>query len=328
MVTAGKKQRMLEVMLTSRRLAERELELHGTEEAPPYWTHSGIGQEGVGVGAPFAVEDHDYIMTSHRTWGAKLLRLPLKKVLAGMYGTKSGPSSGRISKIGDVDAGLLQYTGMIGQEINLSVGVALASKVNNRDDVTLAFFGDGATNRGEFHTALNFATVKQAPIVFFIENNEMVAKSPLEKLTEVDDLVELAGHGLPRNVIDGQDILEVHDATKEAVERARSGGGPTIIEAKTSRFRPHNEGTEETRSQEEIERLKERDPVDMYRSKLLEEGVVTQAELEELEAEIQDKLDEAFEFVKQDPQPDIESMYRVYADGNITKDGLVSHEVN
>ncbi|ELY50149.1 pyruvate dehydrogenase (acetyl-transferring) E1 component subunit alpha [Natronolimnohabitans innermongolicus JCM 12255] len=302
----------------TRRFEEKVLEVYqdrGIRELP----HSSIGQEAVGVGACYPLEDDDILVPSLRTRAVMLLRAPLDEIVAGMYGTRSGPSNGRTTEhhMGSSEYGILGTTGMIGAHLNPAAGAALGNKVLDNDRVTVAFFGDGASQRSEFHSALNFATVQELPVIFVIENNHWTEASPIEKLVAVDDLADLANHGLPTKVIDGQDVEEVVDATATAAQRARDGDGPTLLEAKTYRYRPHAETMPEHRDEATLEEWRDRDPIELYRSRLLEEDFVTEDEIEEIDRRLQTRIDEAFEAAETDELPDEETMYHVYKDTEI-----------
>lgn len=307
---------ILEDLLLTRRFEETVIEVYedrGIRELP----HSSLGQEAVGVGGCFPLRDDDVIVPSLRTRAAMLKRVPLTEVIGGMYGTASGPSEGRTTQhhMGSSEYGILGTTGMIGAHLNPAAGAALGNEVLGNDRVTLAFFGDGAVQRGEFHTAMNFATVRELPVVFVIENNGWTEASPVEKLVAVEDLADLANHGLPTHVVDGQDVEEVLETTEAAVDRARSGDGPTLIEAKTFRFRPHAETMPEERDREQLAEMRERDPVEIYRSRLLDRGVVTEERVDEIDERLQDEIDDAFETIESDELPDPDTLYHVYRDG-------------
>lgn len=315
---AQAKVNLLEDLLLVRRFEEKVLEVYqdrGIRELP----HSSLGQEAVGVGACFPAQDDDILVPTLRTRAVMLLRTPVEEIVAGMYGTQSGPSNGRTTEhhMGSSQYGILGTTGMIGSHLNPSAGAALGNQILGNDQVTVSFLGDGAAQRGEFHTALNFATVKELPVVFVIENNEWTEASPLEKLVAVDDLAELASHGLPTEVIDGQDVETVAEATGAAIERARSGNGPTLIEAKTYRYQPHAETMPEERDKETLAEWKKRDPVKMYRSKLLEQETITEDRIEKIDERLQSKVNSAFEIAEKDELPDEETLYHVYKDADI-----------
>lgn len=315
---------LLADLLLTRRFEERvlaEYEDGGVPELP----HLSTGQEAVGVGVMDALDADDWVAPSLRTRAAILLRVPLRQVVTGMYGTASGPSEGRTTQhhMGDTERRILGTTGLVGSHLNVAAGAGLTSDRLGQDRVTAVFFGDGATTRGEFHTALNFAAVEDLPVLFVIENNGWTEETPIGEVTAVDDLVDFAGHDLPKHVVDGQDIEEMVRVADEAVGRAREGGGPTLLEAKTYRYRPHAEVIEERRPEEERKRWAERDPVDIHRERLLDDGVVDEAWLEEREAEIRERIDDAFAYAAEDPLPDEEVMYQVYKDTEIDRDGRV-----
>lgn len=315
---------VLENLLLVRRFEERVLEEYeagGVPELP----HLSIGQEAVGVGAIVPLNDDDWLVPSLRTRAAILMRVPLEEVVTGMFGTESGPSRGRTTQhhMGSTENGIVGTTGMVGSHLNVAVGAGLSSRQLGTDRISMAFFGDGATTRGEFHTALNYAAVEDLPVIFVIENNGWTEETPIEQVAAVDDLVDFAGHDLPKEIVDGQDADEVSEVVGEAADRARSGDGPTLVEAKTYRYRPHAEVIAERRPKEEIEEWKRRDPVDLYRERMLDDAVMTETEVSDLDESIQDDIDAAFEFAKKDPQPEEDAMYHVYKDVEIDRNGGV-----
>jgi pyruvate dehydrogenase E1 component alpha subunit len=321
------KKGLLQQLLLVRRFEERTIKTYN-EGGIPELPHSSIGQEAVGVGGCYALDDDDIIAPSLRTRAAMLLRVPLEEVVAGMFGTVSGPSQGRTTQhhMGSTEYGILGTTGMIGSHLNASAGAALGTKTLDENKVILSFFGDGATTRGEFHTALNFAAIKNLPVVFLIENNHITEMTPVDEVTAVNDLVDFAGHDIPKKIVDGQDVEGVTSVTKEAVKRARSGDGPSLIEAKTHRFRPHAEAVPDPRDDEQLAQIRDDDPVENYRLKLIDEGVCTSQEVEEMDDEVKSKIESAFEFVENDPLPEESAMYHVYKDTKIDRDGVVIDE--
>lgn len=316
------KRDILRSMLLVRKLEEHAITVYD-DRGIPELPHSSIGQEAVGVGACHAVRDDDWIVPSLRTRAAMVDRVPLREVVAGMFGTVSGPSMGRTTQhhMGSSDARILGTTGMVGAHLNPAVGAGLSQKMRGTDGVSLVFFGDGATQRGEFHTAVNFASVNSIPTVFLIENNRWTEMTQVHRVVAADDLIDQVGHKIPTRVIDGQDADVVYSVTRDAVERARSGSGPTLIEAKTHRFRAHAEAVPDPRSQEEIEAL--RDPIEVYESRLIRQGVVSEEEVTQFEQSAMEQVTDAFEYVESDSLPAEEIMYHVYSDTDVAPDGTV-----
>lgn len=314
-----------EYLLLNRLFEEQVLEVY-EDRGIPELPHLSIGQEAVGVGASYALEDDDWLVPSLRTRAVMLMRMPLRDVVTGMFGTESSPTEGRTTQhhYGSSENYLLGTTGMIGSHLNVAAGAGLTSVKLDEGRVTGVFFGDGAATRGEFHTALNFAAVEDLPVVFVLENNQWIEETPASDVMAVEENVsEMSGHDLPKTVIDGQDVDEVIETVGEAADRAREGGGPTLVEAKTYRYRPHAEVIDERRDEEEIQSWKERDPLDIHRERLLEEDAADEEWLEETRAAIQDDIEDAFEFAEDDPLPDEEAMYKVYSDIEVDEHGGV-----
>lgn len=323
-LTDEERRQILRQLVLTRQFEERVLEEY-EDDGIPELPHLSIGQEAVGVGGCYPLAEDDWVAPSLRTRAVMLMRVPLKTVVAGMYGTKSGPSEGRTTQhhMGSTEHGVLGTTGLVGSHLNVAVGAGLNSQLLEQERVSLVFFGDGATTRGEFHTATNYAATRDLPVVFLIENNGWTEETPIADVVSVDDLVDMVGHEMPTEIVDGQDADEVAERVGEAVERARRGDGPTLLEAKTYRYRPHAEVIEERRPEEELEQWRQRDPVDRYRERLLEEGVVDAEWVEDVTAECTADVADAFEFAKNDPSPDEEAMYHVYKDTEIDRNGRV-----
>jgi TPP-dependent pyruvate/acetoin dehydrogenase alpha subunit len=323
----GERRQLLRKLLLVRRFEEITLEIYD-EGGIPELPHSSIGQEAVGVGGCHPLNDDDIIVPSLRTRAAMLLRIPLEQVVAGMHGTASGPSQGRTTQhhMGSTEYGILGTTGMIGSHLNPSVGTALGTQTLGDNRVTLSFFGDGATTRGEFHTAVNFAAIRNLPVVFLIENNRITEMTPIDEVTAVDDLANFVDNQMPTEIVDGQDVEAVVDATERAVDRARQGDGPSLVEAKTHRFRPHAEAVPDTRDDAELEAMRKDDPMKNYRTTLIEEGICSPDEVEQIDDEVTAQIERAFEFVETDPEPDESAMYHVYKDTTVDPTGVVSDE--
>jgi len=221
--------------------------------------------------------------------------------------------------MGDLEKGILAGSLIIGSQFPTAVGAGLAFRLKKTDQVCLCFFGDGAANRGDFHEGLNMAAILKLPVIFICENNGYAVYTPVEQNMLIKDISSRAqGYGMPGTTIDGNDVLEVHHAVQQAVERARRGEGPTLIECKTYRLRPHCERFQEIRSQEELERCWEFCPVKRFRGYLFERGFLNPEVDRRIVQEAQEEIDQAVKFAEESPFPNPEELFDgVYADGVI-----------
>jgi acetoin:2,6-dichlorophenolindophenol oxidoreductase subunit alpha len=245
--------------------------------------HSGRGQEGVSAGAIAALDRSDYLFYSHRGVGQLLAKgvSPVElfgDIVATAAGSTGGLGAGIVHTV-DPGVGVLGQSGTVGGTFVLAAGAALSAKYRESGQVVLCMFGDGTANRGTFHEAANAAGVWKLPVVWLCENNGYSVSVPIGESTPVADLaIRAAGYGMPGLIVDGQDAVAVHDAVAEAVERARGGGGPTFIEAKTTRFRGHFEGDPQL-YRPESDREGRRDPIELLAARLVAAGVATEADL-------------------------------------------------
>ena len=273
--------------------------------------HASIGQEAIGVGACYGLRRDDWVMPSLRTRAAFFVRgAELKDVVTTMCAKANGYSGGRETShhAGLPDLGILVGSGVVGASIAVAVGAALGIRYRESDAVVIDFFGDGASNRGDFHEALNLAGVQRLPIVLVCENNLYAMSVPQASGMAIQDIaVRAQSYGFPGEVIDGNDVVAVHRATQTAVARARAGDGPTLLECKTYRWRPHCEvpalDEEPWRPAAEIEEWKRKDPIARLEAILSDEGLMTAAEIASLKEEIQASLDEALAYALQSPDP-------------------------
>lgn len=308
----------------------REFELRAINERRggliPGFIHSCVGQEATAVGACLALEEGDVITSTHRGHGHLIGKGgDPRYMMAELAARSPGYCLGRGGSlhISDFDLGILGANGIVAGGVPIAVGAGLTFAIRGEPRVALSFFGDGATNEGAFHEAANQAGVWKLPVIFFCENNLYGEGTPQWKQAAVADLaVRAAGYGFPGVTVDGNDILAVYLATREAAQRARAGEGPTLIEAKTYRIRGHYEGDPQVyRPAEEIESWKAKDPILRFRARLIAEGVFSDAELEELQGGVITQLDEAVRFAAGAPKPASEdALAGVYAD---THNGLV-----
>jgi pyruvate dehydrogenase E1 component alpha subunit len=277
--------------------------------------HAGRGQEAVPVGACAALRDDDYIMYAHRGVGYMIAKgLPMEKLfgdfLANVEGTTRGLGAG-IVHIAWPDLGILGQSGTLGGGFPIAAGAALSARYRGTDQVCVCFFGDGTANRGTFHEAANAAGVWKLPVVWLCENNGYAVSVPVAASTAVEDIADRgAAYGMPGVVVDGQDVEAVHDAVATAVDRARSGDGPTLIEAKTYRFRGHYEGDADVyRRREELEEWRTRDPVTLQGLRLTEQGVLSEDDLEDLRAEVEREVEDAADRALKAPMPGRERIF-------------------
>jgi TPP-dependent pyruvate/acetoin dehydrogenase alpha subunit len=274
-------------------------EVHGT-------THLCAGQEAVPVGVCSALEPGDWLAGTYRGHGHALAKgTDPDALIAEMLGRATGVCGGRAGSMNviDVEHGLVGCFGIVGGSIAAATGAALAAKREGR--VAVAMFGDGATNQGYFHECMNFAKVFSLPAVFVCENNFYGEFTPMASVTAGQDIAARAGvFGIPANVVDGNDVWAVREAALEAVQRARSGGGPTLLECQTYRHYGHSKSDPAPyRPPDEVERWLARDPLTIARTRLLESGVA-EAELAEVEDATRARMDRAVEAALAAPYPD------------------------
>lgn len=275
--------------------------------------HLSIGEEATAVGAIAAIKEDDMITSTHRGHGhciAKGGKLPL--MFAELLGRETGYCKGRGGSmhIADIESGNLGANGIVGGGIPIATGAALASKLKRDNKVTLCFFGDGANNQGVFHESLNIASLWKLPVVYVCENNVYGMSLHVSKSTAVANIAErAAAYSMPGIVVDGNDVEEVYNAVKEAVERARRGEGPSLIEAKTYRWLGHSKSDANLyRTKEEIESWKLKCPIKRYKEKLIMENIATIEEIESIEKEVVKDIEEALKFAVESPEPSIDDI--------------------
>jgi pyruvate/2-oxoglutarate/acetoin dehydrogenase E1 component/TPP-dependent pyruvate/acetoin dehydrogenase alpha subunit len=301
---------VLERMLTIREFDDEVGERFSDGEIPGF-VHLYLGQEAVAVGATAALDDDDYITSTHRGHGHCIAKgLDPSTMMAEIYGREAGYCYGKGGSmhIADVDAGMLGANGIVGAGPPIATGAALSIDLREDDGrVALAFYGDAAAAEGPVHEAINLAAVWDLPVVFLIENNQYGEALPFDQQFNVEQLSEMAAaYGIPGETVDGMDVGAVHEAVDRARKRALAGEGPTIVEAETYRYRGHFVGDPESyRDEAEVEEWRERDPLRSFREELAERGELTDAEFEELRAEVRDRIADAVEFAKtaEDPEP-------------------------
>ncbi len=290
--------------------------------------HSCAGQEAPGVALCELLAKDDFLFYQHRGHGINkcLPRgMTAKELLAEHFGRASGANGGMAGfHYAKPELGIMGMGGTVGGEITLATGTALACKLNNKGQISVSCFGDGATGRGTLHESMLMASTWKLPIIFFCENNSMAQWTHLKLTHPTEDLIKIfGGYGMPANSVNGQDILEVYKCVKQAVERARKGKGPTFLEIKTLRFRGHVEGFPDysvecedgCRPVEERERMKKYDPINLFKNELLSKYDFTEEELSEIERSAKLEMDEAEQFAIESPWPEKPDFQKLmYAD--------------
>lgn len=276
----------------------------------PGFVHLYIGEEAVAAGVFASLERSDLVYSTHRGHGHALAKgVPGREVMAELWGKRTGCCGGRGGSMHMFapDYGFMGTNGIVGGGIPLATGAALSAHLQNRDQVVVCFFGEGAVNSGSFHESLNLAAVWNLPVVFACENNLYATEMAFRRATKNTSVASrAAAYAMPGLEVDATDVMAVYRRAREAIERARSGGGPTLIEFKTYRFVGHHEGDPGTeyRTKEEVESWKKRDPISLLRQHLLETGRAEESQIKAIEAETQNWLEDAVQFARSSPLPD------------------------
>jgi pyruvate dehydrogenase E1 component alpha subunit len=298
---------ILRRMLLIRRFEERAGEMYAKAKIGGF-LHLCIGEEATIVGAVDALRETDYLVSTYREHGQALARgTDPKFVMAELFGKKDGCSGGRGGSMHlfDAERRFMGGYGIVGGNLPIAAGLALASDYRGEDDVTLCMMGDGATNQGTFGETMNLAALWKLPVVFVVVNNQFGMGTALDRHSAVTDLsVKAAGFGIPGSRCDGMDVLDVNKVVGEAVRVAREERAPQIVEAVTYRFKGHSVADpEEYRSDEEVEEWEKRDPIKTFAAR------IDDLDFETLDKDIAAVVDAAVEFAEQSPFPDVESIY-------------------
>jgi pyruvate dehydrogenase E1 component alpha subunit len=317
----GTKLKMLHFMKLVREIEdriERKLYRQGRIVGGVY---VGRGQEAISVGTAIHMEKDDVVAPSHRDMGVFLMRgITPRRIIAQYMGRRAGLTRGRDGNMhmGDMDYNVIAFVSHLGDNVPVAAGAALAFTQRGEKRVALCYNGEGATSRGDWHEGLNLASVHKLPVVYFINNNAYAYSTPMELQMAVPDVALRApGYGIPGEIVDGNDILAVYDAAKRAVDRARSGGGPSLIEFKTFRMTGHSAHDDAGYVPPELfEEWQRRDPILRLESTLVEEGVLTPARIQEMQKECAAMIDDAVDWAEQQPYPAPEEVTRdVYYEG-------------
>jgi TPP-dependent pyruvate/acetoin dehydrogenase alpha subunit len=310
---------MLEAMMDIRVFEDKVFELLGRDVIKGA-SHVYAGQEAVAVGACHAIGPNDYITSTHRGHGHCLARGgTLKRMLAELCGKSTGYCRGRGGSmhIADVSAGNLGATGIVGGNLPVAAGAGMACQVRKKQQVVICFFGDGAANNGVFHESLNLAGVWKLPVIYLCENNLYGMSVPHKAACSVPDIaIRGSSYGMPGEIVDGMKLWEVIPAVEKAVARARQGDGPTLIEAKTYRYRGHSRSDpRDYRTKEEEQYYWDRCPIKQYSEHLIKEGTLTAKEFDALQEKVDRDMADAEHFaLEESPYPDpSEVLQDVYA---------------
>jgi pyruvate dehydrogenase E1 component alpha subunit len=289
----------------------------------PGFLHLYVGEEAVAAGVCAALSDADQITSTHRGHGHLVAKGgDFNKMMAELMGKSTGYCHGKGGSmhISDLSLGMLGANGIVGAGSPIAVGAAFANKYTGNGQVAVAFFGDGATNIGAFHEAANMACALDLPIVFVCENNEYGEFTPRHLTMAITDIVDrAAGYGMPGVIVDGMDVIAVHEAAVEGIARARRGEGPCLIEAKTYRFYNHH-GVQNLglryRSDDEVNQARQRDPIATFEQRLIDAGTAGRGELDAVWEELNRQIEAAIAFAESSPVPDpAELMTDIYTLG-------------
>jgi pyruvate dehydrogenase E1 component alpha subunit len=304
---------VLEKMILIRRFEERAGEMYAKAKIGGF-LHLCIGEEATVVGATRALRESDYLMSTYREHGQALARgTSPDAVMAELFGRVDGCSGGRGGSMHlfDMERRFLGGYGIVGGNLPLAVGVGLAADYKGTEDCVLCMFGDGASNQGTFGESMNLAALWSLPVVFMVINNQFGMGTALERHSAVTDLSRKAeGFGVPGTRCDGMDVLDVHACVTEALRKAREDREPQLVEAVTYRFRGHSMADpEEYRTKEQVEEWRKRDPINVFKARLVEDGVLSEEDAEKIDARAMKRIDEAVEFADNSPFPELDSLY-------------------
>jgi len=280
----------------------------------------GRGQEAISVGSAIDLEEEDAICVSHRDMAAFLIRgVTPRQILAQYMGRKTGLTGGKDANMhmGSIEKNLIAFVSMLGDSIPIAAGVGLSFRIRKMKQVVLCFFGDGATSRGDWHEGMNMAAVLHCPVVFVCNNNQYAYSTPLERQMPVENVADRApAYGMPGEIVDGNDVVAVWEAVGRGIDRARSGGGSSLIECKTFRMTGHSAHDDAGYVPKELfEEWKKKDPILRLEESLEEQQILTRAEIGDMTRRIAAEIDEAVALAEKDPFPAPEEcLSGVYSD--------------
>ncbi|MCG1009548.1 thiamine pyrophosphate-dependent dehydrogenase E1 component subunit alpha [Salinicoccus sp. ID82-1] len=287
--------------------------IHGT-------THLAVGQEASAAGVCALLDDTDKITSTHRGHGHCIAKgADVNNMMAELFGRTTGYCKGKGGSmhIADLEKGNLGANGIVGGGFAIATGAALTSKMRNEGYIVACFFGDGASNEGSFHEAINLASVWQLPVVFVCENNQYGMSGSVNDMTNIKNIADrAASYGIPGTVVDGNNIFDVMNAMEEAADFARNGNGPSIIECKTYRWKGHSKSdAKKYRTRDEEQEWRAKDPIKRMRDNMIEHGIFTEEDAERIKKEAVQKIEDSVEFALNSPEPDVSTLLEdVYAE--------------
>lgn len=304
-------------MILIRSFEERVGELYAAKKIPGF-LHLYVGEEAIAVGTCANLRNDDWITSTHRGHGHCLAKGGEPKyMLAELFGKKTGYCKGKGGSmhISDFNMGILCATGIVGSGLPLATGCGLSARLRGTDQVSVCFFGDGASNQGTFHESLNLASIYKLPVIYVLENNLWGQGGPIWEVCSVQNLaIRSQSYNIPGTRVDGNDVMAVYEVVKEAVNRARKGDGPSLVVCDTYRIRNHAEGLpirkrygmmrgEPWGSKEELETWRARDPITRFRARLMDGGLLTDSEMKTIVKEVEKVIDDAVAFAVESPFP-------------------------
>jgi TPP-dependent pyruvate/acetoin dehydrogenase alpha subunit len=299
---------------------EQRVQKEFAEGKIPGFVHLYAGEEAIAVGACANLGPEDYITSTHRGHGHLIAKGgKLNMMMAELFGKKAGYNKGKGGSmhIADMDIGILGANGIVAAGITIATGAGLSAKMRGTDQVTVCFFSDGASNTTRFHEGINLASIWDLPVVYIIENNLYAESTSISSVCKLKNLSDRAvSYGIPGKTIDGNDVFAVYETVGQAIDRARKGEGPSLIECKTYRIYGHEEGDEQTyKSKKEIEEWSKKDAIERFRRKLIEDGALTEEDMDRIDQEVEKEVEEAVKFAEDSPFPaPEETLEDVYAD--------------
>ena len=303
-----------EMMLLLRKFEEKTGQLYGMQKIRGF-CHLYIGQEALAAGCMTATRQEDPYITAYRDHGLALAKgITANACMAELYGKATGCSKGKGGSMHFF--GVKEYFfgghGIVGAQIGTGAGLAFAEQYKGTDNVSLTFFGDGAARQGMLHETFNLAMIWKLPVIFICENNNYAMGTSVERTSNVTDIYKLAdAYEMPADVVDGMSPEAVHEAVARAVKRAREGGGPTLLEMKTYRYKGHSmSDPQKYRSKDEVEEYKDKDPIEHCKKKLLEEFAYTEQEIEVINNRVRDIVEESVRFAEESPWPNDDELLK------------------